>query len=140
MNKQNEIESFYNSLIRSDNISVTDRKRADNLVKMGVSNGVNVKYDIIGDKYQERYEVYIDKKQIPPRFDRLRYEKDSINYSVKLDPRNEALARALINHKDIDATDIETLLKDALFSYAYRELGKDKIDKISASINEEYTD
>lgn len=141
MREQTETESFYHSLIRSESITVTNRKRAENLIEMGRSNGIIVKFDSIGDKYQERYEVYVDKKdQSSPYFDRLRYERDTINYNIKLDPRNEALVRALLKQKSIEAADVETLLKDALFSYAYQELGKDQIDKLLGSVNAEYTD
>lgn len=107
---------------------------------MGKNNGVNVKYDDIGDKYRERYEVYVDKDLSSLYFDRLRYEKDTISYNVKLDPRNEVLARALLRRKSIEATDVETLLKDALFSYAYQELGKDQVDELLGAVNAEYTE
>lgn len=138
MRQQTETESFYSSLIRSGSITVSDHQRVVNLVEMGKRNAVTVEYEDLSDQYGLKYEVFVSKKS--PRFDRLRYERNSINYNVKLDPRNEALARALLKQKSIEATDIETLLKDALFSYAYQELGKDQIDELLGSVNAEYTD
>lgn len=140
MGEQTETESFFKALIRSESITLGSYERVVNLVEMGKNNGVNVKYDDIGDKYRERYEVYVDKDLSSLYFDRLRYEKDTISYNVKLDPRNEVLARALLRRKSIDATDVETLLKDALFSYAYQELGKDQVDELLGAVNAEYTE
>lgn len=140
MGEQTETESFFKALIRSESITLGSYERVVNLVEMGKNNGVNVKYDDIGDKYRERYEVYVDKDLSSLYFDRLRYEKDTISYNVKLDPRNEVLARALLRRKSIEATDVETLLKDALFSYAYQELGKDQVDELLGAVNAEYTE
>jgi len=140
LGEQTETESFFKALIRSESITLGSYERVVNLVEMGKNNGVNVKYDDIGDKYRERYEVYVDKDLSSLYFDRLRYEKDTISYNVKLDPRNEVLARALLRRKSIEATDVETLLKDALFSYAYQELGKDQVDELLGAVNAEYTE
>lgn len=141
MREQTETESFYSSLIRSGSITVSDHQRVVNLVEMGKRNAITVEYEDLSDQYGIKYEVFINEKtKTNPRFNQLQYEKDSISYNVKLDPRNEALARVLLKRDSVDANDVETLLKDALFSYAYQELGKEQIDKLLSAVNTEYTD
>lgn len=141
MRERTETESFYSSLIRSGSITVSDHQRVVNLVNMGKANDVTVEYEDLSDQYGAKYEVFINERATPkPYFDQFKYEKDTINYNIKLDPRNEALARELLKQTEHKNKDIDTLIKDILFSYAYQEFGKNKIDAILSTVNAEYMD
>lgn len=101
MREQTETESFYSSLVRSGSITVSDHQRVVNLVNMGKTNDVTVGYEDLSDQYGTKYEVFINEKAAPkPYFDQFRYERDTISYNIKLDPRNEALARELLKQNE----------------------------------------
>ncbi len=139
MREQIEIEGLFHSLIRNKNITVSNRQKVEKLIKLGKEKNISVEYQDYSNNYGESYEVFLNERTtVDPRFNRLRYESDSISCNVKLDPRNEALARNLLKGNSVESTNIEELLKEALFSYANQKIGKEQVDEIFDAVNENY--